>query len=88
MLFHPPAMCGSIRTSGVNGVLSLSRDCGDAAGVCVDQSSIMYAWGRNAPSTKLPRGIHSLLLSETTICCLVRFRQSVFRLSLFLTLQK
>lgn len=24
--------------------------------MCEDASSIMYAWGRNAPSTKLPRG--------------------------------
>lgn len=64
MLLHLPAMPVSIRTRRINCVLSLSRDCGGAQGVCEGQSSIMYAWGRNAPSTKLPRGIHSLFLSE------------------------
>lgn len=53
-----------IRTKSINCVISLSRDCGAANKVCEDQSSIMYAWGRNAPSTKLPRGNYSLSLSE------------------------
>lgn len=56
-----------IRTKSTNCVIPLSRDCGGAVGTCEDQSSIMYAWGRNAPSTKLPRGNYSLSLSE--ICC-------------------
>ncbi|KAG9487973.1 hypothetical protein GDO78_007656 [Eleutherodactylus coqui] len=30
-------------------------DCG--AGPCNDKSSIMYAWARNAPPTKLPKGV-------------------------------
>ncbi|XP_053557495.1 peptidyl-glycine alpha-amidating monooxygenase isoform X2 [Bombina bombina] len=30
-------------------------DCG--AGICLDKSNIMYAWGRNAPPTKLPEGV-------------------------------
>ncbi|CAH2297114.1 peptidyl-glycine alpha-amidating monooxygenase A precursor [Pelobates cultripes] len=30
-------------------------DCG--TGVCADKSSIMYAWARNAPPTKLPKGV-------------------------------
>ncbi|XP_044131907.1 peptidyl-glycine alpha-amidating monooxygenase isoform X3 [Bufo gargarizans] len=30
-------------------------DCG--AGPCTDKSSIMYAWARNAPPTKLPKGV-------------------------------
>lgn len=30
-------------------------DCG--AGTCTDKSSIMYAWARNAPPTKLPKGV-------------------------------
>uniref|UniRef100_A0A8C5PA26 Peptidylglycine alpha-amidating monooxygenase n=1 Tax=Leptobrachium leishanense TaxID=445787 RepID=A0A8C5PA26_9ANUR len=30
-------------------------DCG--AGTCADKSSIMYAWARNAPPTKLPKGV-------------------------------
>uniref|UniRef100_H3CNS3 Peptidylglycine alpha-amidating monooxygenase n=1 Tax=Tetraodon nigroviridis TaxID=99883 RepID=H3CNS3_TETNG len=36
-------------------------DCGGAQGVCGDTSSIMYAWGRNAPSTKLPRDVGFLV---------------------------
>uniref|UniRef100_A0A674NYW0 Peptidylglycine alpha-amidating monooxygenase n=1 Tax=Takifugu rubripes TaxID=31033 RepID=A0A674NYW0_TAKRU len=36
-------------------------DCGGAVGACEDQSSIMYAWGRNAPSTKLPRDVGFLV---------------------------
>lgn len=56
-----------IRTKSANCVIPLSRDCGGAVGACEDQSSTMYAWGRNAPSTKLPRGNYSLWLSE--ICC-------------------
>ncbi|KAM9329356.1 peptidyl-glycine alpha-amidating monooxygenase [Gastrophryne carolinensis] len=30
-------------------------DC--EAGTCTDKSSIMYAWARNAPPTKLPKGV-------------------------------
>ncbi|KAM8961204.1 peptidyl-glycine alpha-amidating monooxygenase isoform 2-T2 [Pelodytes ibericus] len=30
-------------------------DC--SAGTCADKSSIMYAWARNAPPTKLPKGV-------------------------------
>ena len=47
---------GRAAAGRVSRVLFLSRDCGGAESVCEDQSSIMYAWGRNAPSTKLPRG--------------------------------
>ncbi|KAJ3604864.1 hypothetical protein NHX12_026916 [Muraenolepis orangiensis] len=32
-------------------------DCGSAQGICEDEASIMYAWGRNAPPTKLPRDV-------------------------------
>lgn len=37
--------------------LSPSRDCGSVSGTCKDESSIMYAWARNAPPTKLPKGL-------------------------------
>uniref|UniRef100_A0A674PCQ4 Peptidylglycine alpha-amidating monooxygenase n=1 Tax=Takifugu rubripes TaxID=31033 RepID=A0A674PCQ4_TAKRU len=50
-----------IRTKSTNCVIPLSRDCGGAVGACEDQSSIMYAWGRNAPSTKLPRDVGFLV---------------------------
>ncbi|MEE6459899.1 hypothetical protein FKM82_000764 [Ascaphus truei] len=30
-------------------------DCG--AGTCTDKSNILYAWARNAPPTKLPKGV-------------------------------
>uniref|UniRef100_A0A8C6S9X4 Peptidylglycine alpha-amidating monooxygenase n=1 Tax=Neogobius melanostomus TaxID=47308 RepID=A0A8C6S9X4_9GOBI len=32
-------------------------DCGGAQGTCKDGSSIMYAWARNAPPTKLPKDV-------------------------------
>ncbi|XP_055009771.1 peptidyl-glycine alpha-amidating monooxygenase B isoform X2 [Boleophthalmus pectinirostris] len=32
-------------------------DCGSAQGTCEDESSIMYAWARNAPPTKLPKDV-------------------------------
>ncbi|XP_063309734.1 peptidyl-glycine alpha-amidating monooxygenase isoform X2 [Pelobates fuscus] len=38
-------------------------DCG--AGVCADKSSIMYAWARNAPPTKLPKGVGFRVGGET-----------------------
>uniref|UniRef100_A0A8C2K908 Peptidylglycine alpha-amidating monooxygenase n=1 Tax=Cyprinus carpio TaxID=7962 RepID=A0A8C2K908_CYPCA len=31
-------------------------DCGKELGTCRDQAKIMYAWARNAPPTKLPKG--------------------------------
>ncbi|XP_073333624.1 peptidyl-glycine alpha-amidating monooxygenase B isoform X2 [Pagrus major] len=39
--------------------VSTSRywDCGSVQGTCEDGSSIMYAWARNAPPTKLPRDV-------------------------------
>ncbi|KAM9735351.1 peptidyl-glycine alpha-amidating monooxygenase B isoform 2-T2 [Menidia menidia] len=32
-------------------------DCGGAQGTCKDEASIMYAWARNAPPTKLPKDV-------------------------------
>ncbi|XP_068609284.1 peptidyl-glycine alpha-amidating monooxygenase B [Brachionichthys hirsutus] len=32
-------------------------DCGSVHGTCEGESSIMYAWARNAPPTKLPRDV-------------------------------
>lgn len=32
-------------------------DCGSVQGTCEDESSIMYAWARNAPPTKLPKDV-------------------------------
>ncbi|KAM8873147.1 peptidyl-glycine alpha-amidating monooxygenase B isoform 2-T2 [Synchiropus picturatus] len=32
-------------------------DCGTAHGTCRDEASIMYAWARNAPPTKLPKDV-------------------------------
>uniref|UniRef100_A0A7N6AUN3 peptidylglycine monooxygenase n=1 Tax=Anabas testudineus TaxID=64144 RepID=A0A7N6AUN3_ANATE len=32
-------------------------DCGSVQGTCVDEASIMYAWARNAPPTKLPKDV-------------------------------
>ncbi|CAL9682595.1 unnamed protein product [Knipowitschia caucasica] len=32
-------------------------DCGGAQGTCEDAGSIMYAWARNAPATKLPKDV-------------------------------
>ncbi|XP_038162869.1 peptidyl-glycine alpha-amidating monooxygenase B [Cyprinodon tularosa] len=32
-------------------------DCGSVQGTCEDDSSIMYAWARNAPPTKLPKNV-------------------------------
>lgn len=37
-------------------VVFLLRDCGSVQGTCKDEASIMYAWARNAPPTKLPKG--------------------------------
>lgn len=34
-----------------------SWDCGGSKGTCDDESSIMYAWARNAPPTKLPKDV-------------------------------
>uniref|UniRef100_A0A3Q2CAI1 Peptidylglycine alpha-amidating monooxygenase n=1 Tax=Cyprinodon variegatus TaxID=28743 RepID=A0A3Q2CAI1_CYPVA len=33
------------------------QDCGSVQGTCEDDSSIMYAWARNAPPTKLPKNV-------------------------------
>ncbi|KAM3940677.1 peptidyl-glycine alpha-amidating monooxygenase isoform 3-T5 [Leptodactylus fuscus] len=40
-------------------------DCG--AGPCTDKSSIMYAWARNAPPTKLPKDVGFKVGSNTGI---------------------
>ncbi|XP_041104940.1 peptidylglycine alpha-amidating monooxygenase-like isoform X3 [Polyodon spathula] len=32
-------------------------DCGGVQGTCQDTANIMYAWARDAPPTKLPRGV-------------------------------
>ncbi|CAL8405718.1 unnamed protein product [Arctogadus glacialis] len=32
-------------------------DCGTVKGICEDEASIMYAWARNAPPTKLPKDV-------------------------------
>ncbi|KAM7393431.1 hypothetical protein PAMA_008197 [Pampus argenteus] len=32
-------------------------DCGSVQGTCKDEASIMYAWARNAPPTKLPKDV-------------------------------
>ncbi|XP_074546068.1 peptidyl-glycine alpha-amidating monooxygenase A isoform X2 [Halichoeres trimaculatus] len=32
-------------------------DCGSSQGTCKDEASIMYAWARNAPPTKLPKDV-------------------------------
>ncbi|XP_027132606.1 peptidyl-glycine alpha-amidating monooxygenase A isoform X2 [Larimichthys crocea] len=32
-------------------------DCGSVQGTCEDEASIMYAWARNAPPTKLPKDV-------------------------------
>ncbi|KAF7642390.1 hypothetical protein LDENG_00258640 [Lucifuga dentata] len=32
-------------------------DCGSEKGTCEDEASVMYAWARNAPPTKLPSGV-------------------------------
>ncbi|XP_063745556.1 peptidylglycine alpha-amidating monooxygenase isoform X2 [Eleginops maclovinus] len=32
-------------------------DCGSVQGTCEDEASIMYAWARNAPPTKLPQDV-------------------------------
>lgn len=37
-------------------VVSSLRDCGGSQGTCDDEAKIIYAWARNAPPTKLPRG--------------------------------
>uniref|UniRef100_A0A3B4YKI1 Peptidylglycine alpha-amidating monooxygenase n=1 Tax=Seriola lalandi dorsalis TaxID=1841481 RepID=A0A3B4YKI1_SERLL len=36
-------------------VSTSSYDCGSVPGTCEDEASIMYAWARNAPPTKLPK---------------------------------
>lgn len=46
-------------------IFFLSRDCGSVKGTCEDEASIIYAWARNAPPTKLPRGIVSYRLTLT-----------------------
>lgn len=38
------------------------RDCDE--GTCKDKSNILYAWARNAPPTRLPKGIGSLIWSS------------------------
>uniref|UniRef100_A0A8C9XVF5 Peptidylglycine alpha-amidating monooxygenase n=1 Tax=Sander lucioperca TaxID=283035 RepID=A0A8C9XVF5_SANLU len=60
-------LCCSVTTSGIHSVfssghfidcvVSLSRDCGSVQGTCADEASIMYAWARNAPPTKLPKDV-------------------------------
>ncbi|XP_054468876.1 peptidyl-glycine alpha-amidating monooxygenase isoform X2 [Anoplopoma fimbria] len=32
-------------------------DCGSLQGTCEDEASIMYAWARNAPATRLPKDV-------------------------------
>uniref|UniRef100_A0A665WWU8 Peptidylglycine alpha-amidating monooxygenase n=1 Tax=Echeneis naucrates TaxID=173247 RepID=A0A665WWU8_ECHNA len=32
-------------------------DCGSVPGTCEDEASILYAWARNAPPTKLPKDV-------------------------------
>ncbi|XP_077944476.1 peptidyl-glycine alpha-amidating monooxygenase B isoform X6 [Gasterosteus aculeatus] len=32
-------------------------DCGSVKGTCEDEASIMYAWARNAPPTRLPKDV-------------------------------
>ncbi|XP_054612622.1 peptidyl-glycine alpha-amidating monooxygenase B isoform X1 [Dunckerocampus dactyliophorus] len=32
-------------------------DCGSSHGTCKDEASILYAWARNAPHTKLPKDV-------------------------------
>ncbi|XP_037121688.1 peptidyl-glycine alpha-amidating monooxygenase isoform X2 [Syngnathus acus] len=32
-------------------------DCGTTRGTCVDETSILYAWARNAPPTNLPKDV-------------------------------
>ncbi|KAM8827381.1 peptidyl-glycine alpha-amidating monooxygenase isoform 2-T2 [Spinachia spinachia] len=32
-------------------------DCGSVRGTCEDEASIMYAWARNAPPTRLPKDV-------------------------------
>lgn len=38
------------------------RDCDE--GTCKDKSNILYAWARNAPPTRLPKGIGPLIWSS------------------------
>ncbi|TNM92459.1 hypothetical protein fugu_019471 [Takifugu bimaculatus] len=54
---HHMLLFGCRKPSSISGYW----DCGGAVGACEDQSSIMYAWGRNAPSTKLPRDVGFLV---------------------------
>uniref|UniRef100_A0A8C1H1J2 Peptidylglycine alpha-amidating monooxygenase n=1 Tax=Cyprinus carpio carpio TaxID=630221 RepID=A0A8C1H1J2_CYPCA len=47
-------------------------DCGKELGTCRDQAKIMYAWARNAPPTKLPKGALlsvSRLFTNADIAC-------------------
>lgn len=39
--------------------LHVFRDCDK--GTCKDKSNILYAWARNAPPTRLPKGIVLLM---------------------------
>lgn len=41
---------------------SYFRDCDE--GTCRDKSNILYAWARNAPPTRLPKGISPLIWSS------------------------
>lgn len=51
------AVNGATAETIIDGVISITRDCGSVQGTCKDEASIMYAWARNAPATELPRGM-------------------------------
>jgi len=51
-------------------VVDLLRDCGRELGTCRDQAKIMYAWARNAPPTKLPKGAPLALHRSSASLCL------------------
>lgn len=51
-------------TCGVDYFPFLFRDCGSVQGTCEDDSSIMYAWARNAPPTKLPKSKSNTLIIQ------------------------
>ncbi|XP_064412751.1 peptidyl-glycine alpha-amidating monooxygenase isoform X4 [Latimeria chalumnae] len=42
-------------------------NCGTAKGTCRDEASIMYAWARNAPPTKLPKNVGFRIGGDTGI---------------------
>ncbi|KAJ8007447.1 hypothetical protein DPEC_G00117600 [Dallia pectoralis] len=42
-------------------------DCGSVKGTCEDEASIMYAWARNAPPTKLPTDVGFKVGGESRI---------------------